>query len=440
MKAIKQEVSQEFENLHHLHHDSTGIISLCQIVEGKWTNKYYNYKTLSKIMYGLENYEDLFFSQNTFKKCKRSEKHLFELKACYIDLDYYTLGLTKEQVLFGIQNLVNEKSIPIPSMVVDSGHGLNVIWRIKRIPAAAMKLWRAVEEYLYCELKELGADRSCLEPTRVFRVADSWNCKYPIKQKVQILSTYPIEYDLHNLQTYLKFEKLSLKKKKKRYQKIYRMFNTYTLYCSRREDILSLCRLRNFEMTGMREVTLFLYRYYGGFQLTDDEMIERVKILNNQFTKPCKESTILRATRSAKKAAAEEKYNYKNSTLIELLKITDEEMQAQWSDGEYVLKTIISKEEKYRRNNLKRNKKRRNSQGHTSKEQGIKDNLALIKLLKEQGLTQKEIANEMNLSVRSIQKYYKMLRDADENDQTRVAPIQDTGAEHREAEAYRKVN
>ena len=444
MKAIRKEENQTFDNLHYLHHDSTGIICLSQIIEGKWTNKYHNYKSLSKKIYELESYEDLFFSQNTFKKCKKSTEHLLELKACYIDLDYYKLNLTKDQVLYGISHLVEEKRIPNPSMMIDSGHGLYLIWRIKRIPAMAVKLWRAMEEYLYYELKDIGADKSCLDPTRVLRITDGWNCKYPIKQKVQVLSTYPIEYDLHDLQeSYLKFKSQPLRKK--RYGKLIRIKNIYTLYCNRRADILSLCKLRNFEMTGMREITLFLYRYYGCLQYTDDKAIEMIKTLNSQFTKPCRESTVLRATRSAEKAAAQEKYNYRNSTLIELLRITDEEMQAKWPDGEYILKTIISREEKYRRNNLIRNEKRRNSQGNTDKAQTVKDNMQLVKTLKEQGFKQSQIAKELNMSVRNVQKYYKMLRDADEEDDRGTTSSREQGAGARDTtkgktKAYCKAN
>ena len=443
MKALAlQEAS--FTNLHHIHNDSTGIICVSQVIEGKWTNRYHNYKSLSKVIHELDNYNDLFFSQNTFKKFKKSNEYLFELKACYIDLDYYKMNLTKEQTLFGVEQLVSEHRIPIPSMIIDSGHGLYLIWRIKRIPAMAVKLWRVMEEYLYYELKDLGADKTCLEPTRVFRIVDSINCKYPKKQKVQVLSTYPIEYDLHDLQErYLKFKKPY--SRKKRTGKLIRVKNIYTLYCNRREDILSLCKMRNFEMTGMREITLFLYRYYGCLQYTDDTAIEMVKTLNSQFTKPCKESTVLRATKSAEKAAAQEKYNYRNSTLVELLKITDEEMQSRHSNGEYILTTIISKEEKYRRNNEKRSHSRRNSQGNTSKEQALQDNLEIIKALKEQGYKQERIAKELGMSIRNVQKYYKMLRDTDGRNGGRVTKGRKQRARachigEGEAETYCQIN
>lgn len=413
MCALVQQKQANFENVHTLHYDSTGIICLSQVVDGHWSNRYYNYASLKKTLndLDLENIDALFFSQNTFKKFRRSSEHLFELKACYMDLDYYHLKLTKEQVLFGLDELVREHSIPIPTMIIDSGHGMYVIWRIKRIPAMAVKLWRAMEEYLFSQLEPLGADRSCIDPVRVFRVADSYNCKYPQKQKVQVISNYAIEYDLHDLQEQFLTRKKQNATKKKQRGRIVRIRNIYTLYCNRRMDILSLCKMREFEMTGMRELVLFLYRYYGCLQYTDERAIDMILELNEQFTEPCRESTVLRATRSAERAAALEKYNYKNSTIIELLQITDEEMQQKNAQGEYILQTLISKKEKYRRKNEKRNGERRNSQGNTSREQNVCDALEMIRTLKEKGYTQNQIAKEMNMTIRNVQNYYRKLRE-----------------------------
>ena len=164
-------------------------------------------------------------------------------------------------------------------------------------------------------------------------------------------------------------------------------------------------------MTGMREIVLFLYRYYSCLQYTQEKAVELVEELNSKFTKPCKMSTVLRATRSAEKAAAQEKYNYKNSTLIKLLDISEEEQQATYQDGNYILQTIISKEEKYRRKNLIRNAKRRNDNGLTKKQQEIADTLGKVKELQEAGNTQKEIMELLNLSARTVQRYYKMIRE-----------------------------
>ena len=49
------------------------------------------------------------------------------------------------------------KVIPIPNFVIDSGRGLYLILLINKLPCKALPLWKAVEEYLYNQLKQFGA-------------------------------------------------------------------------------------------------------------------------------------------------------------------------------------------------------------------------------------------------------------------------------------------
>ncbi|OAA86369.1 hypothetical protein WX73_02863 [Clostridium coskatii] len=68
------------------------------------------------------------------------------------------------------------------------------------------------------------------------------------------------------------------------------------------------------------------------------------------------------------------------------------------------MKTIISKEEKYRRNNLKRNKARRNEKGMTTRQQQKAKKVQEVKELYNKGLTSLEIAAEMNITKRYVNK------------------------------------
>lgn len=73
------------------------------------------------------------------------------------------------------------------------------------------------------------------------------------------------------------------------------------------------------------------------------------------------------------------------------------------------LKTIIGKEEKYRRKNKRRRDNRRNEEGLTQREQQKKDLINKIKELVNQGLKNAEIAQKLELSVRQVQRYKKMI-------------------------------
>lgn len=403
-----------YENYRAIHQDSTGIICVSQILEGHWINKYGRYKPMLNYMEQLESQEEIFFSQNTFKKFKRSTEHLFELKALYIDLDFHkSTKLTREQILGNIDILVNDRKIPRPTHIINSGHGINLIWRIKRTPAQALPLWRAVEQYLYEQLKDFGADSKALDATRVFRAEGTYNGKYAQKNQVTIIDSNAIEYDLHLIQEYVQLAPYQKKKKSTQYRTIIKLYNKYSLYYSRYQDILTICKLRQYEMTGYRETTLFLYRYYGCAYLSDNELaLQNALELNSLFTEPLAESEVVRATRSAEKAAAKLKYGYRNQTLIDLLDITTEEMQKQNSKGEYFIKSIISKEEKYRRNNTRRYKERRNANGLTKEDERIKSMLEQVVELRTEGKTQSEVAKILDITVRTVQKYEKKYRDS----------------------------
>lgn len=410
---LQSEQDEAYQNYIDLHHDSTGIICISQIKDGEWKNRYGRYKAMKDYMTGLESQEDIFFSQNTFKKFRRSTEHLFELKALYIDLDYHQkTNYTREQIVGNLQILVEDGKIPMPTHVIDSGHGLNLIWRIKRLPAQALPLWRTIEQYLYEQFKDFGADAKAIDVTRVFRATSTYNAKYPQKNKVSIINSCPLEYDIHLIQEYVQFDLKPKPTRQRQSRTIVRLYNRYSLYYSRYQDILAICKLRNYEMKGYRETTLFLYRYYGCIYLADNEVAyENALELNSRFTKPLNEAEVRRATRSAEKAAKTLKYGYRNQTLVDLLAITDEEMAATNPSGDYYLKSIITKEEKYRRNNQRRYHKRRNEQGLTDEQ--IRQNKlmdAIIKLRAE-GKTQQAVADELNIKKRTVQKYEKKYRE-----------------------------
>jgi DNA-binding MarR family transcriptional regulator len=92
-------------------------------------------------------------------------------------------------------------------------------------------------------------------------------------------------------------------------------------------------------------------------------------------------------------------YWYKNQTLIERLDITLDEQKH--------MKTIISQEEKYRRNNDKRRASRRNEEGLTKKQLEIKELKEKVIKLRQTGKTIREIAEELNMSKSKVDRVSK---------------------------------
>ena len=134
------------------------------------------YEDLEKI----ENYkgqEDVFITPNTMYMPFRKVENIRQFRALYQDLDCEKLGLEKSEVVYIMWLLYYEEKIPKPSLVVDSGRGLHVYWVIKNAPYGALQTWQELQDYLYHQLKHLGADKRATDGARVLRLPNTINSR-----------------------------------------------------------------------------------------------------------------------------------------------------------------------------------------------------------------------------------------------------------------------
>ena len=87
-------------------------------------------------------------------------------------------------------------------------------------------------------------------------------------------------------------------------------------------------------------------------------------------------------------------YNYRNKTLIAMLNITEEEMQE--------LSTIITLEEKRRRDKANRWNKRRDEEGLTKKQRDMKILKEKVNELSREGLSIRKIAKKLGVGVATV--------------------------------------
>ena len=327
----------------NVHSNSKGWITRSVIDKKGYSQWHYKYAELKDLDMSGEN---IYITLNTFyKPCRRLE-NIKELNTLFIDLDYYKTGKTKDQVLMDLEKNYFNQSIPIPNYVIDSGRGMYLIWLINKVPSQALALWKAIQEYLYNQLKCFGADRQALDATRILRVPGSINSKS--KTVVNILDEYKYVYDLREIQNEFLPELKPYEKKKGRPSKINYIYRERSLYYGRIQDIIKLCELREYDLKGHRELILFLYRYYlCSFTEDIQKALEDVLELNSMFKQALSEREVIRATRSAERCYLDKnkQYKYKNETLIELLEITEEEQK--------YMTIIISKKEYKRRENIR---------------------------------------------------------------------------------------
>ena len=382
-----------------LHKNSEGFITVAKMKK-HWQQYYF--EGINDLSINL-NDKDVYISQNTFNNRSRKLIHLKELKALYIDIDCYKVNLSKEATKYFLENDLYGQ-IPVPNMLIDSGRGLYYIIFLENTVAEDLPKWQLIEKYLYEKLKDLGADNKALDATRVLRVVGSTNSKN--NELVKVIDTYDYQYTLDEIiENYIPEVNEDRKEKQKpegvrkkgRKKKFVSLFNLYNLYYTRFKDIKKLVEIRNYEMTGYREITLFLIRYFLNVYHGDDDLVmEEVIEINNSFTEPLEINEVFNATRSGATRATESVYKYSNDKLIKLLDITPSEQKE--------MATIIGRSEKYYRNNKNRRDNRRDENGLTQRESSKLNNENEILELKRKKYTLKQISEKLNLSIDYVKK------------------------------------
>lgn len=390
-----------------------------------------NIKQIKKYMNGKNI--DIYFTVNTSFNGKRGAKNLKNLRAFYLDFDFHKT-LSEDELMSKINYVIGEVwmasfwgKAPRPTRAVRTGRGVQIYWDIEPSSYGALSSWQEFEDYLYSQFKYLGADRQATDCSRLMRLWNTINSKSNSKCELMILEKENI-YSLYDLrEEYLNWSN----RHKKNYVKkeidnnknnTINLFNSYTLHLSRAEDITKLVKLRKGNVTGYRNFIIHCYAYWKGIYTRDNEVLkDKVYKLNESFTEPLNNREIDKVLRCIPKAISKfldyeqglrsgqvkrvskgmrdrGGYWYKNATLIERLNITEEEQKH--------LKTIIGVKEKYKRNNKRRNKARRNENGLTKKQQELQELKVKIEELKEQGLKQSQIIEVLGIT---LYKYKKLI-------------------------------
>ena len=406
------------EYIKHLYSDDlSGYIQVAQLEDGQVV-KIFNteQKGIRKIVYEQRGEKDMFISPNSFYIPRRSSDNIRHYRALFIDLD---LDIhSKTEAAYEVYLLADSGRVPVPTMIVDSGRGLHCYWRIDHAPKAAAYTWQELQDYLYRQLKHLGADIKATDSSRLLRLPDTINSRNNALCKIMIVNDN--RYSMYDLrEKYLHYKKKDKPEPGKRSSgksrgKVSRLFNSYTLHMARADDMETICRLRDYEVEGYRNSILHCYAYWKGIYIRDPEQLtEKTQDLNYKFRVPLKDPEIKAIVKSTGRAiekfidyeqgmrSGEDKrvskamkerggYWYTNDRLIEMLNITEDEQRQ--------LKTIISTKEKRRRDSLKKYQARRNEAGLTQREQQKQDRIKAVKELAEQGLNQTEAAKEIGIT------------------------------------------
>lgn len=390
--------------------------------------KYRDLKNLKK--YAKET--DIYYAPNTSFNGKRGIKNLKNLRELYVDIDFHKDKLSKEQLkakinftIAEIWLMADQEEIPPASKAIVTGRGVHIYWDLKPSSYGAIATWQELEDFLCNKLKYLGADSSATDAARILRLPTTINSKSKTECYV-----YVEENNIHDMydlrEQYLNYNNKHNKeyvKKEKKNNKI-NLYNSYTLHFARARDIVKLVKIRKGNVTGYRNFILHCYAYWEGIYNRNTEVLkEMVYKLNNTFTEPLKDTEVDAILRCIPKAIEsflkfQEQvakgnvkvtkgmrnkggYWYKNITLIERLEITEKEQK--------LLETIINTKEKYKRNNKNRVENRKNKDGLTKKQQELKDLKIKIERLKEEKLSNRQIAKILEITEGTVRNILKKI-------------------------------
>ena len=326
-------------------------------------------------------------------KIKRDQAHVRRLKFLYMDLDTYHTGYSNAQILMNLEENYFNRTIPTPSYVVFSGRGMYLLWRIDE-HINALPRWKAVQEYLYHELKEFGADRAVVtDSARVFRIPGSVNHKSG--QVVEIVRDYARKYTLYEIQQeFLPADIVEIPS-----SKVNKRFIPYEagkkFLISRIRDLKYLLINHRDHEGAFRENILFLYRYYYLCVYGDSETgLKATLKLNQQLKNPLPDNEVVDATKSAQKYYEDGcSFRMTNATMIEFLDLSEQEIAQMPS-----LAVKERQKEKKRRDNRKMYIKRLKSEGKDTKAVGIYERRKRMYKLFKDGYTVQEICNRLGIS------------------------------------------
>lgn len=412
----------------------------------------------------LRGEKDIYISQNIFSKHGSYTKdNVAHLNAMYVDIDYYNtkFGNLEPEVMAAKLKLLKfsgDTSIPEPSLYISSGRGLYLIWLLDRQynkdTYSNERYWNNLEALLVNQFKDCGSDMAVKDTTRILRLLGSINSK--TGKVVRVIAgdldnpkRYKMDYLYNAVKNYeeqvvveqaeLKSNKRPKKdasksapnpsKTRKREGLGTSVSKMRSVFLNRVYDLEQVVEYRRINgcigigETGWRDKLLFLHCLYNCYAgNTVDYAINKALELNKKLSIPLKEHKLTSKKNTLEKARNayfgsiknrgfrvqdDGVYRYTTSKIIEMIGLTDEEQD------NIELITLVNQEIKRSRKKLKDAERYQNqlkARGEKPKKDKIVEMCKKIKVLLESGMTQKEIAEKLGVSLRTVQRRVKELQ------------------------------
>lgn len=269
-------------------------------------------ESLANFAYGKT---DRYLTMNSYKDghC-RKQGNLNKFEMLGIDLDIYHKALSIDEALKMLQQSIDEGLIPMPNLVLKS-HGLQVFYCFKEGVADKPNirlLWPKLMLIMSSKLDFLGGDTQVHDAARLLRIPNTINTNN--NSWVEWKITNPEQYHFNDLVTFFSKEagdpnygkktisadgikstkgshkELEDKESKKFVFHVNKKNKEVTALTramtARVHDYLRLLAMRNYDMTGYRNVFVYQLSYAMGMLFTDGEMVSKeVAKIVNKFAK-----------------------------------------------------------------------------------------------------------------------------------------------------------
>lgn len=413
--------------------DSGGYFSLLTSLEGG-RKVQHSYPTLKMpvVLSLIDANRDTWISQAEFWSSLRRVVNVKSIGLAFLDIDFYRedvewgRGRTPERAAEDFVGLCDDFGIPRPSLIIYSGRGLQVKWFfVTALPRMAMPRWNAVEKVLVEKFAFCGADPLARDSARVLRLVQTVNTKS--KQVCRPIwvntdeNNQPVRYDFEYFAECVlpiprsvarQHVEIARQTAKTPRSGVSRGLTIETLNWNRVEDLRTIVRLRSGMPEGLRMQMLFYTLNFLALshQVTPTtfyyEAAAIAREIDPTWTMRSAELKTVYAKMKDYLAGKTVEFNGRtypalytptNDTIINVFGITSEEQKE--------LKTIIDDTEHYRRQVVDRRKNGMMSRFDYVDRAEQRSVQAM--LLREKGLSIRQIAKEMKVSVGSVAGYLK---------------------------------
>jgi hypothetical protein len=143
------------------------------------SQKSYRMPMLADVVAAARGCLDIYISQSSFQQPRRLANKLKQVRACWVDLDLYNMGLTPNAAT--VADIISHGEtlgLPPPSSIIHSGRGAYLKWYLERpVQADHLPAWKMLQAALTGAYRRLAADPKARDASRVFRILQSVNSK-----------------------------------------------------------------------------------------------------------------------------------------------------------------------------------------------------------------------------------------------------------------------